>query len=131
MARAGASKEAIIKETGLTAKYLGRMKVRASSEFYISSEDITVASDAVRAGASYAEAAAKVGRRAPHRLAEKLRAAGVVSTATNADRMDGRSLRARARVEAGATVSDACRAEGCASGPVYAYFSTGGRRRKP
>lgn len=95
--------------------------LKARDPVRISDEEIATAVILVRNGASYAEAAAVLGR-AAQRLADRLRALGIASSATGAGRIDGRSTRAIARVEAGESVPEACRAERCATVQVYKHF---------
>lgn len=125
LAVAGQTKQEICASAGISINTVERALrergIRARNPWLLSEDDIAAAANAVANGASYAEAAADLGR-ASQRLADRLRASGVYSSATSRGRTDGRIKRAIARVEAGESVQDACRAERCATVAVYKHF---------
>lgn len=125
LAEAGRTVREIAAEMSVDAETVRRRLwergVKAHNEQPISEDEAAAAANDVVNGASYAEAAADIGR-SEQRVAARVRAMGIVSTATSAGRDRGRMARAIARVEAGESVPEACHAERCSTVPVYQHF---------
>lgn len=114
--RGGGSASALVAATGAcdqTVRRLAKEEGVALQPARPSSERWVAAIEAVRAGASYADAAADFAV-SEGRLSVRCREAGVHSARTGRGRRDGRVARAIARVKAGETQAQAARAERCA-----------------
>lgn len=84
-------------------------------------EEISAVLSMVADGFSYADIAAALGC-SENSAGRVARENGATSQSTSRGRKDGRVSRAIARVEAGESVPDACRAECCSTVSVYVHF---------